>query len=235
MHSQIDNLDLPEFRYLWNGQGVNLCSLSSVICLLLSVVWLLPAPVQAKYDGGNGTEGSPYRISTAQQLNDIGATQADWNKHFILVNDIDLGDLNGAAFNIIGVERLQNFSGVFDGNDHEVSGLDIVSARPFYTGLFGCVGGEIKNLGLASPRVSSQGDNVGALVGYLDQGSITSCYAENADVSGADNIGGLVGNNAGRIFKSSSTGDVAGVTFVGGLVGLLSDGTVTTSYSKAEG
>jgi len=197
-------------------------------------VWLLPVRVHAKYDGGNGTETSPYRISTARQMNDIGATQGDWNKHFVLVGDIDLGELDGAPFNIIGIERLQSFSGVFDGNDHEISGLDIVSARPLYTGLFGCVGGEIKNLGLVGPRVSSQGISVGSLVGYLDQGTITSCYAKRVDVSGADNIGGLVGHNAGRIFKSCSSGEVSGVAFVGGLVGLLSDGTVTTSYSKAE-
>ncbi len=201
---------------------------------LVVCIWLLPTPVQAKYDGGNGTESSPYRIRTAGQMNDIGATPGDWNKHFVLVGDIDLRDPNLGAFNIIGVERLQSFSGVFDGNDHEISGLDIVSNREWYTGLFGCVGGEIRDLGLVSPRVSSQGNSVGALVGYLDQGTITRCYATKVNVSGADNIGGLVGENAGRIFRSCSNGDVSGRAFVGGLVGLLTDGTVTMSYSKAE-
>ncbi|MFH1718925.1 MAG: GLUG motif-containing protein [Planctomycetota bacterium] len=234
MRSQTDIAGSPEYVGCDISHHLPLRCLLRFLVPLVLCVWLLAAPAHAKYDGGSGTESAPYRIRTARQMNDIGATPGDWNKHFILVGDIDLGDLGGSAFNIIGIERLESFSGIFDGNDHEISGLDIVSTRPLYTGLFGCVGGEVKRLGLVNPYVFSQGNSVGALVGYLDQGTVTSCYAREADVSGDDNIGGLVGLNAGRIFGSYSSGNVSGDTFVGGLVGLLTDGTVTRSSSKAD-
>jgi hypothetical protein len=167
-------------------------------------------------------------------MNEIGASRADWNKHFKLTADIDMSGYTGTAYNIIGTTTTESFSGVFDGNDHEILNFSLNTTHQFYTGLFGVVSGEVKNLGLVRPNVVAQGSRVGSLAGLLDQGNITGCYARRARVSGDDDIGGLVGRNAGRIFSSYSTGNVSGDTFIGGLVGLLTDGTVNTSYSKAD-
>ena len=201
-------------------------------------VWVafcsLAQPAQAIYDGGAGTQSSPYLIRTAEQFNSIGATRSDWNKHFKLVADIDLRAYSGSAYKIIGTgEMLESFSGVFDGNDHTISNLNLTSARPQHVGLFGYVSGQIRNLGLENPRVFAQGFNVGALAGYLDSGTITDCYATGVDVSGDDNIGGLIGESTGRVFDCYSTGKVSGDYNVGGLIGLVADSTVNTSYSKA--
>jgi len=172
-------------------------------------------------------------IRTAQQMNEVGLSSGDWSRHFKLVADIDMNELGGSAHNIIGTETT-TFSGVFDGNDHEISNFSLTSPQQSNTGLFGSVHGEVKNLALVRPAVVAQGSSVGALVGYLDHGSVTFCRAIGASVSGGNDVGGLVGRNAGRIFGSSSTGQVSGNANVGGLVGLVTDGTVNTSYSKAD-
>jgi len=206
----------------------------STLSLAVLGVCLFPFPAYAKYDGGAGTEASPYLIRTARQMNDIGASPGDWNKRFRLAADLDMSNYAGAAYNIIGTSTTQPFSGVFDGSEHEIFNFSLTTTQQFYTGLFGCVSGEVRNLGLVKPVVLAQGSRVGALVGYLDHGQVTSCYARGGRVSGDDDIGGLIGRSAGRIFKSDSSGTVTGDTFVGGLVGLITDETVTTSYSKAE-
>jgi hypothetical protein len=201
--------------------------------ILLFVSFFCPA-AQAQYGGGAGTQDDPYLIRTAEQMNAIGASRGDWGKHFQLRADIDLSEYADAAYNIIGAgPGSESFSGIFDGNDHKIYSFSLKTARQQYTGLFGYVGGQVKNLGLINPDVFSQGSHVGALVGYLSFGTITSCYARSANVSGDDYIGGLIGSCTGRVYESYSTGSVVGDWYVGGLIGLIDDGTINTSYSKA--
>ncbi len=194
---------------------------------------VFPSQAHAQYDGGAGTQASPYLIRTAQQMNEIGTSPGDWSAHFKLVADIDMNELGDSAYNIIGTATT-NFSGIFDGNDHEISNFSLTTTHALNTGLFASVHGEVKNLALVKPTIVAQGSSVGALVGYLDNGSVNFCEARGASVSGADDVGGLVGRNAGRIFGSSSSGQVAGNANVGGLVGLVTDGTVNASSSKAD-
>jgi len=201
--------------------------------LFLTLFCLCPV-VHAQYGGGSGTENDPYLIRTAEQLNAIGAAQSDWNKFFQLRADIDLSEYAGDAFNIIGTGLMnESYSGIFDGNDHTISNFTLRSTRQNYTGLFGCVSGQVKNLELVNPDVLAQGSHVGALIGYVDYGIITSCRAKGASVSGDDYVGGLIGTCKGIVFKSCSTGRVTGDTLVGGLIGRVTDGTINTSYSKA--
>jgi hypothetical protein len=54
-------------------------------------------------------------------MNTIGlsSNSGDWDKHFKLMSDIDLGAYTGTQFNIIG--SIQSFTGTFDGNGHTIS------------------------------------------------------------------------------------------------------------------
>ncbi|OHB75457.1 MAG: hypothetical protein A2Z25_06915 [Planctomycetes bacterium RBG_16_55_9] len=210
-----------------NSKSLRLLSLLVVLCFAVT-------QAHAQYAGGDGTQNNPYLIQTPAQLIAIGATPAHWNKYFKLVADIDLSEPNMEAYNIIGTSRTQSFSGVFDGNDHTISNLNLTSTRASYTGLFGYVGGQVRNLVLVRPVVFSQGSDVGALAGYLDSGTIADCRVKGVDVSGDDDIGGLVGTSTGRIINCSSTGIVSGDMYVGGLVGLVLDSTINTSYSRAD-
>jgi filamentous hemagglutinin family protein len=82
----------------------------------------------------------------------------------------------------------------------------------------------------AKGNVSSSGNDVGGLVGSnAGTGTISSSYAAGK-VTGADDVGGLVGDNAGSATNSYATGSVSGSSYVGGLVA-LNAGKVATSYS----
>lgn len=63
------------------------------------------------YSGGTGEPRSPFRIATAVDLNSIGEDINDWDKHFVLVEDINLLGYEGEKFNIIGTS-VDRFKGV---------------------------------------------------------------------------------------------------------------------------
>ena len=181
---------------------------------------------QAQYDGGTGTLDDPYLIRTAEQLNAIGTRPGDWYRNFQLRADIDMSEYDETAYNIIGTDRESTFGGIFDGNDHTISNLSLSTTHQWYTGLFGCVSGQIKNLGLINPDIFALGGRVGALAGDMEQGSATNCYVKGVTISGDRYVGGLVGSTSGRIVSCYSTGSVTGNSYVGGLVGLVGDATV---------
>src|SRR5690606_35726932 len=62
------------------------------------------------YGGGTGSAGDPYRIYTAEQMQEIGLHEFHWNRHFQLMNDIDIGCYDGRegreAFNLISMPFL---------------------------------------------------------------------------------------------------------------------------------
>ena len=203
--------------------------------LALAVIALCTATTaNAKYSGGTGTPEAPYRIATAEDLNDIGNHEEDFDKDFILVNDVNLAAYTGTQFKIIG-NSTTKFTGVFDGNDNKVWSFTYTSNGIHRVGLFGYVGtsGQIKNLGMENVDVNDvNGNYVGGLVG-INQGTITNCYCTGS-VRGDQDVGGLVGINQddGTITNCYSTGGATGEDYVGGLVGYnYKEGTITNCYS----
>ncbi len=189
-----------------------------------------------KYGGGNGTQENPYLISTACQMQLIGADPNDWNKHFKLTVDIDLGDFNGTEFNIIGTFG-NPFRGVFDGDGHTISNFTYESYDADYIGLFGSVVGSnalIKDLTLNNPNVDvGKGQKVSSLVAFLRDGIILDCGTDGGSISGWYDTGGLVGYNLdGQLLNCYVTGTVAGDIYVGGLVG-ANFGEILNCYSTA--
>jgi len=187
---------------------------SAIIALLVGIA------AEAKYSGGTGEPNDPYRIATAENLNDIGNHQEDWDKHFILVNDVNLAQYTGTKFKIIG-NSTTNFTGVFDGNDHRVWSFTWSSTGRNFIGLFGYLsnGGQVKNLGMENVDVNAvNGYDVGGLVG-INGNLITDCYSTGS-VSGGDCVGGMVGYNySGTVTACYATGSVRGDSHIGGLVG----------------
>ena len=179
--------------------------------------------------------GGTYKISTTADLEAL-ATIVNGGKTcsgvtFVMSNDIDLSSI--ANWTAIGNGLTKYFSGTFDGNGYEITGLTIDSTSA-YQGLFGYTSGAtIKNLGLTEVDVTSTGAAVGALVGQAVNSTIQNVYTEGS-VSGATYVGGLVGNALGSTLTScQASGTVVGsLSSVGGLVGILS-GTITSSSSSA--
>jgi hypothetical protein len=197
---------------------------------------LIPAGggvVYGKYAGGNGSSGSPYLISTPEDLAQIGRNPSDWNKHFKLTSDVDMKDYNAADGNMsfipIGYMQwapytLIPFKGVFDGNNKQIVNLCITSDGRDFVGLFGYVQGNsalIRDLTLVNPKIEAgKSMYVGAVVGKLKSGSVIRCKVKGGAISGGDCTGGLAGyNTQGMISNCDVQTDINGNTNVGGIAG----------------
>ncbi|MGB5924637.1 MAG: GLUG motif-containing protein [Dehalococcoidia bacterium] len=99
---------------------------------------------------------------------------------------------------------------------------------PYLAGEFDGNGHKIWNLSFYSDFITQVG-----LFGYLASGgAVTGVSAENVAITGEGFVGGLVGQSAGTVSNSYSTGRVVGYWSVGGLVGWMSwnGGTVSNSH-----
>ena len=178
----------------------------------------------------------PYAAAFPDAMNGMGCPSS-WCSGYELANDLDFdtngngeadaGDAywnGGGGWHPVGVPCWTwgsvclgsgPFSGVFEGNGNVIRNLYINRTSSEWTwwrnrsyenqGLFGASRGVIRNVGL-----------------------------ESVNVTGTENVGGLVGLNKGRIIRSYVTGSVNGLHAVGGLVGLSYEfGTIVESYSTA--
>jgi hypothetical protein len=204
---------------------------STTIIVAVAFLVFIPSLASAgTYGGGSGEPNDPYLIYTPQQLNQIGATPADWAKHFKLMADLDLSCYTGTQFNRIGTSYSSYFSGTFDGNNHTISNFTYTSTTTDYVGLFGYVGpgSQIKNLGLTNVNVTGH-NYTGGLVGY-NRGTITNSYATGSVTGQYQGTGVLVGENIGTITNSYANGSVTGYNSTGGLVG-YNYGTISNCYA----
>ena len=135
------------------------------------------------FAGGDGSESSPYEISSAEELQYLSDLLADKDdqiseyrkKNYILTADISLNDTsdyanwseNGPEYDWRPIGTEATFCGVFDGNGHTISGLyqnkdlqeDNADASSDHSGLFADVYcATIKNLNLTDVYIEVSGD-----------------------------------------------------------------------------
>jgi hypothetical protein len=198
-----------------------------ILLLSASTAW-------AAYSGGSGTAEDPYQIATAADMNAIGTNPSDFDKYFVVTNDIDMSSIPGTAYNSI-----YPFTGVFDGNNHTLSNFSYTPTTTGGCGLISNVdGGVVKNLGLINPTVDggARWAYLGSLAGSIEGGAtISNCYVEGGSVSGWSYIGGLVGgidSTGGTISNCYATCNVTCYYIcAGGLLGTIEAGTVTNCYA----
>lgn len=224
----------------------------ALVCVFMGAMGLGATAQGVEFAGGTGEPNDPYQIATAAQLLSIGKDKALLQKHYILVNTIDLADMPvyGNVFRI--------FTGSFDGNGYTIQNFGS-EEDPVGGGLFARIdsGGEVKNLGIVNAHVQSQGvltgtnkgtvrncyctgavvnDSSGGLIVHNAWGAtVTDCYSE-AEVSGPNNVGGLMGANSGMVSRCHSSGKVTGLRNVGGLIGAAGGevASCSSSYSTSE-
>lgn len=204
------------------------------------------------FSGGSGTESDPFKIGTVADLITLSqldsAVAADyWNKFYILTENIDFGedetlvDWNGngtadwnsedsLGFKPIGFfdngmasheTRFEvKFRGHFIGNCKSISNLYINRPLEKMVGLWGYLYyGSVKYLKLENVNITGK-ENVGGLIGKLDGSKVFSCSV-SGEVNGQTMVGGLIGNSYFNfVDKCQSNGNVAGVYNVGGLMGM---------------
>ena len=171
-----------------------------------------PEPTPTPYVlAGAGTEGSPYKISSAKDLKlardminaDTDGT-GDRAAYYELTSNIDLGSSDADPWTPIGVSKA--FTGNFDGKGYVISNIYVertdenlesiygTSGRTSI-GFFGTLSGQVKNLGLDGVTAinSVQYKNstqwaygqlraAGAFAGYI---GTSSCVIENCFVKNA--------------------------------------------------
>ncbi|GLQ97757.1 GLUG motif-containing protein [Dyella mobilis] len=178
----------------------------------------------------NDTSNTLYTV--IQNVNQLQAVQNNLAGDYVLGNAIDAsatsGWNGGAGFTPIGIPTATAFTGVFDGLGFTISNLTIDLPNNNFVGLFSQLNGTIRNLGLLGGAVSGGFENVGGLVGG-NAGTVSDVYVTGA-VSGSENVGGLVGANTGTVSNAYATGAVSGSLYVGGLVG-ANEGTVSDVYA----
>lgn len=151
-----------------------------------------------------------YYIYTANELFNV-ATNVNGNPNYYnnktiqLVNDIDL---ENREWTPIGKTSNTEFRGTFDGNGKTIKNLKITEASDAAAqdaiGLFGWLGNNasgmayVKNLTVENANVSGS-HYVGAIVGYLQFGSVENCIVKNATVTATHKNDGRCGDKAGAL------------------------------------
>jgi len=187
--------------------------------------------MEPAFSGGTGTAGDPYRIDSAEQLENM---KYELDKHFVLTGDIDLsGYSNGDGWEPIG-DRTSPFIGTFDGDGFVIRNLTIDRPDADDVGLFGYVDRAIiRNVGLENAEVIG-GDYTGMLVGRAANTTIENSYAIG-DVFGGHYTGGLAGQvNDSVISNTFVSGSVEGTGDTGGLIGQANGGKVSHSYYNSD-
>ena len=197
-----------------------------------------------------------YEISTVGQLYWFAAQVNGGNgtMNAVLMQDIVVNagvmtasSTNARPWTSIGCDNVQGltYNGIFDGQNHTISGLYFTDASASWVGLFGFVSKSavVQNVTVADSYFSGR-KPIGAIVGQ-NCGFVINCHNRNTAVSGcaggfSSNIGGVVGLNLGTVERCTNTGNVSGTQHIGGIVGenyrrsTVSDcsnhGTVTGSY-----
>ena len=168
--------------------------------------------------------GNRYHIAS---VDDLKALATFVNERGLDTTDIDFvldGDLNLAGVSgLVPIGTQANaFKGNFYGNGHTISNLKISSTGNF-VGLFGKVdGATIRDIGLINADVSGA-NYVGALVGTAGNNTkIINSYATGKVTGTGDQIGGLLGELRDSDAENIySTVEVTGSGNVGGLIGCM--------------
>lgn len=226
-------------------------------CFCVAIVTLITVTSTAlavEFAGGSGGPNDPYQIATSEQLISIGSDPNLLDKHFVLVNDIDL-DPNlpgGRVFNQAVIapgtdaasdSQWYSFTGSLDGNGHSIKHLTIHGGIGGYLGLLGAMGGggQVHNLGLESiVIIGTNGSRfLGGIVGSSGFGTINNCYV-TGNVSGGDNcaeIGGLVGfvvqSTITNCYTTASVSAGEDANNLGGLVGYFATGRIFNCYATS--
>jgi hypothetical protein len=224
---------------------------------ILSAVFTIVSQQASAADGTTGTPDTAwyngvqteFEISTADQLAGLaeivnGGTDSFSGKKITITENIDLsvyGD--GSGFNggkgwiSIGIAVPDRpFSGIFDGNNKNITGLYINDSARDFTGLFGKIdGGTVKGLSVAGELTT--GKDSGGIVGNIIDGVLERCSFIGSVTYGgtASNTGGMAGviNNT-SVKDCHVKGNVTGYTSVGGIIGSVG-GICTVSGSYFDG
>lgn len=223
-----------------------------LLALLLSVVIvILSVPVTV-------TAGDDVECIEVRTVEDLYNIRNDLTANYKLMNDIDLteatapgGDYDylGNGWDPIGSNGVYDgnaFSGIFDGNGRNITGMRIeVSSSRFpngtkssrYFGLFSNVSGIIKDLKIYADisytntnEINNNNSYIGTISGYSsDSGKIINCMCSSSIISNTD-CDGYGGKNC-----NSYVGGIVGVAVKITISNCSYSGVITASVNDGDG
>ena len=218
-----------------------------VTMLLLVMAILMPyggawAQTASQPSEGNGSEGSPYIITKAEELAWFRDAVNDGNYEICAkiadnVEVIDLKDFCHAADASQNLKELSwepignsdwSYVGTFDGNGKTITNL-YINATQAYMGLFGRIyKSTIKNLTFENANVTNTENDIGILAGYAGNGNTLQNIkiSNTCQIKGGNNTGGIAGYLDGNAYNCVNYATVQGTEDVGGLVGYFESGTI---------
>lgn len=189
-------------------------------------------PAFAFSGSGSGTSGSPYLVTTCNQLEEM---QNNLSAYYKQVNNINC---TGVSYVPVG-SNPSFFTGTLDGGGYTISNLTISSSGD--TGLIGAASGAtVTNVHITSGTITTTGTYAGSIIGENQNLSTVSyCSSQASITSSGLYVGGLVGlaNNTINIQKSWYNGSLTlnNSYYLGGIIAILNVGASTISDSYSSG
>lgn len=208
--------------YYWRVRGVN-----TMADPVVNGNWSNTFTLSTSMFEGDGTEGSPWQVTTIGQLQQMSTIP---NGHFRIMNPIDASETetwnDGLGFEPVGTSGTP-FSGILDGQGHSISGLYIHRPTAQYVGLFGVLSSaSISNLNLTDVSITGNRD-VGGVAGEVTSGTTLQDIRVSGQIAGEDDgataserVGGIIGSAGnstlsrayfnGQVHGSGTAGLIAG-------------------------
>lgn len=208
---------------------------------------------------GSSAKDYVFEISTAKQLcalqklinqNIPNVSTSDKgydNVTYKLTADINLNNHQWTPLGVFAMGRL-NFSGVFDGQGHTISGLNVSESEKNDVGFIGCIenGGIVKHLtvkgkveytGTGGASIGGiAGDNYGTIAFCSFEGTVKATEVNTSEsrlgwICGKNLFGGS-DDNTGQIISCFAKGTISGNTGVqtGGITAINTDQSSNSGY-----
>lgn len=225
-------------QLLGNMKRLQLIALTAVLAFGGLTV-LTPQTVSA-LGGGDGSASNPWQIADCTQLRSLNTDAAALpDHHYVLTADIDC---TSVTFNEINFGNGSSLSGTFDGANHTISNISILTDSDT-NGLFEYIEeGTVRDLVIDTATVWGNG-SVGILAGTTDRANIENVHVVGGTVTGASqgrHFGGLIGNSLSSHYYNVSTNVTVSApnnSNVGGLVGYSVDDSIeeAAAYGNVTG
>ncbi len=202
----------------------------------------------SEFSGGDGSKGSPYLISTPEQLAYVVSTDLTDGLYFKLISDIRINDTSkenwkDTARNWVWADV--RFVGTFDGNGHTIDGL-YYKGNQFKRGLFSYIGDTvIKNLIFTNASINTtySGDGgSGILVGQLSaSATMQNIYVDETCELNVPNGNGVAAIASWGGYKATIdncavlTDKIVGKGYVGAVIGTnwSNQSTITNCFTSS--
>ncbi|TQQ83195.1 hypothetical protein EXD82_09555 [Peptacetobacter hominis] len=155
------------------------------------------------FSAGEGSLENPYVVSNLEEFkafrDDVNSGNNYSGKYIKLGADIDL---NNEEWTPIGYGKWEQefnskaFRGNFDGGNHTIKNLKIITDTDYSSGLFSLAGENsyMRNINIENVIIEGSGKAVGSLIGYGKNVNVDNITVKgNINIEGNSSTGGLIG------------------------------------------